>query len=35
MKRCEQDLNLRGETPLDFDSNALPLSHYSFTLYFY
>ncbi|MEQ2184505.1 hypothetical protein GOODEAATRI_008611, partial [Goodea atripinnis] len=21
--RCEQDLNLRGETPLDFKSNAL------------
>ena len=21
--RCEQDLNLRGETPLDFESNAL------------
>lgn len=22
-QRCEQDLNLRGETPLDFKSNAL------------
>ena len=21
--RCEQDSNLRGETPLDFESNAL------------
>ena len=22
-RRCEQDSNLRGETPLDFKSNAL------------
>ena len=29
--RCEQDLNLRGETPLDFESNALtarPSQHF-------